>query len=157
MRKRIEIEGGCYFVTINALHKRKIFKTNKVKLLYLESLDHCRNKLHFRLTGYVIMEDHLHLLIIPPKGRTISDVMHHVNGIFANHYNKQERKSGKVIQRKFWEHAIRNDRDFEEKLNYIHNNPVKAGLIKELEDYKFSSFSNYYSDDGGIIEIDNVP
>ena len=155
MRNRIKIENGCYFVTVNALYKRKIFKDDKIKKLYLTSLNHCRHKFHFCLLGYVIMEDHLHLLIIPPNGRTISDVMHHVNGVFASCYNKNEGKLGKVIQRKFWEHVIRNDKDFGEKLNYIHNNPIRAGLVKMAEDYAFSSFRNYYGE-SSLIGIDMI-
>lgn len=156
MRGRIYLENHCYFVTVNAFNKRNIFKLDRFKMLYLETLDYCRKKFKFQLFGFVIMRDHIHLLLTPPGKYTISDVMHHVNGVFANKYNKITKNSGRVIQRKFWEHIIRNKNDFEEKLNYIHNNPVRAGLVKNLEDWKYSSFHNYYLDDESLIIIDKI-
>lgn len=61
-----------------------------------------------------------------------------------------------IWQQGYYEHVIRDIKDFETKLDYIHKNPLTAGLAKNLEDYPFSSYWNYYLDDNSIIEIDRV-
>lgn len=156
MRKRIYLENHCYFITVNPYKKRKIFESDRFKALYIKTIGYCRNKFAFKLVGFVIMPDHIHLLIIPPMKRTVSDIMHHIDGVFANSYNKANISSGKVIQAKFWEHVVRNQKDLEEKLDYIHNNPVRAGFVKRSEDWEYSSFRNYYLDDNSVIKIDKI-
>lgn len=156
MRNRIYLEDYCYFLTINSYRKKTIFRSDRIKILYLQSLDYCRNKFHFKLLGFAILPNHIHLLIIPPEGRNVSDVMHHVNGVFASRYNRIQKQTGRVIQRRFWDHVIRNDEDFNEKLNYIHNNPIKHGLAGEFEDWQYSSWRNYYLDDDSLVKIDTI-
>ena len=179
MLSRINLPGEIYFVTTNTFCRQKIFNNDRGCQLFIKVLADCRNQYKFRLYGYVIMLDHIHLLIMPPQGNNISDVMRHIKGRFARTYNQiaadkfrryadgnnksngnnPPRRRGihprRVIwQKSFYDHIIRNDLDFEEKLNYIHSNPIKHSLIKNLDKYPWSSYQNYYLNNDKIIKID---
>lgn len=138
------------------------FSRKRNTQFFLRVLYEAREKLNFLLIGFVIMPDHLHLMIVPDRRNTISDVMRHIKGRFSRFYNKSRRinsadygekplphRAGnlslpvkKVWQEGFYDHVIRNKKEFMERLNYIHNNPVKAKIVKKPEDYKFSSASD---------------
>lgn len=75
---------------------------------------------------------------------------------FAINYNKLTGNKGRVIQRRFWDHVIRNDKDFEEKINYIHYNPVKHDLVQDVEEWPYSSWHNYYCKHPTLIDIDFI-
>ncbi len=82
--------------------------------------------------------------------------MRHVNGVFAQRYNKLANEYGQVIQRRFWDHAIRNEKDFIEKLDYMHKNPLNHGLVDDVEDWPYSSWHNYNCKHKPLIEIDAI-
>lgn len=165
--KRFDIENYCHFVTTKTHHNVKIFNKEENTELFLRVLFEVRQKLNFSLIGFVIMPDHLHLMVVPDRRNTISDVMRHLKGRFARLYNKSRRINSadygkKVIvdrtgnlspsraniwQESFYDHVIRNEQELLEKLNYIHNNPVTAKMVAKPEDYKFSSASGTYKID----------
>jgi len=64
--------------------------------------------------------------------------------------------SNTIWQRRFWDHVIRNDQDFEEKFNYVNYNAIKHGLVSDPVDYRYSSTRNYYLNDHSIIKIDQI-
>ena len=166
--KRFNIENRCHFVTTKTFDNAKIFNKEKNVQLFLKVLYEVKEKLNFLLIGFVIMPDHLHLMIVPETRNSISDVMRHIKGRFARLYNQSiwrinsadyetnkifyragnsSPPKRKVWQNSFYDHVIRNRKEFLEKLNYIYNNPVKAKIVAKPEDYKFSSISEIYEVD----------
>lgn len=165
--KRFNIENYCHFVTTKTFNNVKIFERKEKAQLFLKILYEVKEKLNFLLIAFVIMPDHLHLMIVPDRRNTISDVMRHLKGRFARLYNKSRRinsadyrktvivhrtgnsspSKGKIWQEGFYDHVISNQKEFLEKLNYIHNNPVTAKMVAKPEDYKFSSASGIYKID----------
>lgn len=103
------------------------------------------------------MPDHYHAVIEPPQGRTISDTLHHINGVFAARYHAFAGINGKVFQKMFWDHGIRNEQDYFEKTLYIHANPVRAELAKSPEEYLWSSARNRVLNDHSIFRVDPPP
>jgi REP element-mobilizing transposase RayT len=91
-----------------------------------------------------------------PSVNNISQIMKAIKGKSARIINNVLGNSGQLWQHSFYEHGIRNDQDFIEKINYIHINPVRANLVKDPSDYKYSSFRNYYLNDHSIIKIDII-
>lgn len=67
-----------------------------------------------------------------------------IKGKSARQMNKILGRAGQLWPHSFYEHCIRSDKDFREKLNYFHSNPLRANLVKNPADYKYSSFRNYY-------------
>ena len=115
-----------------------------------------RQKYYFKLHEFVIMPDHYHLILTPPIRFTVSDTLHHINGVFSTQYNKATYQKGRVIQPNFYDHVIRDEKDYEIKANYIYNNPVRAGLVKQAEDYPWSSARNRILNDNSLIKLDDV-
>src|SRR5688500_10185280 len=103
----------------------------------------CQRTTSFML-GYVFLLDHFHMIIQPTGESDFSDVMHSLKPNFTKEYKKLIRlgssQSIKFWQKRFWDHVIRDDRDFENHLHYIHYNPVKHGYVKDPRDWKDSSY-----------------
>lgn len=98
----------------------------------------------FVMLGYVFLFDHFHMIIQTTGKSNFSGVMHSLKSNFTREYKKQigltSSQSMNFWQRRFWDHVIRDDRDFENHLHYIHFNPVKYGCVKDPRDWRDSSY-----------------
>lgn len=181
---KLNFPGDIHFVTTRTNVNKKIFKDEKVCELFLENLDFYRNQLELKIYGYCIMHDHVHLLISFDMEKhpemTISKVMHGIKGYSAKLINEYFLSSGrqgsyalqnndrgtgasttpkgwrKVWQPGFYDFNIYSHKKFKEKINYIHNNPLKAGLTDDISLYKYCSWRNYELSDHSIFKIDFV-
>jgi REP element-mobilizing transposase RayT len=88
--------------------------------------------------AFVVMPDHLHV-ILRPKGLPLSKIMRILKGKSARLINRQRQAHGTIWQERYYEHTLRDEKDFRQKYQYILYNPVTAGLSKEPEDYPHSS------------------
>ncbi len=89
--------------------------------------------------AYAVMPDHFHALLVPNEGTTISEVMKSIKGFTARRLNNMLDRSGPLWQRSFYDRMIRGEQQLLETVNYLHMNPVVAGLVAHAEDYQFSS------------------
>jgi putative transposase len=124
---------GTYFITTATHNRRRLFQVERHASLLLETIDHYRA--NYLLHAYVVMPDHVHLLITPTV-ITIERAMQVIKGGFSH------RLSSKlpVWQRGFTDHhRIRDDADFRTRHNYLHQNPVEARLCDKPDAYPFSS------------------
>jgi putative transposase len=104
-----------------------------------------------------ILPEHFHL-IINPANSNISTILQRIKLSFSMNYRKRHHRRGRIWQIRFWDHIIRNERDYWSHLTYIHLNPVKHGLAINPFDYPHSSiekFRDYYSDLEKV-EFDNA-
>jgi putative transposase len=96
------------------------------------------------MLGYVFLFDHFHLLIQLTSENNFSYIMHSLKPNFTKEYKKRlglsTSDSMKFWQKRFWDHVIRDDRDFENHLHYIHYNPVKHGYVSAPRTWKHSSY-----------------
>ena len=103
------------------------------------------------------MPDHLHLVIHPVGIYNFSYIMKMIKGSFTRKINKANGKTGKIWQKGFYDEYIRDELHLLRVLEYMHNNPVKAGLVTTAEEYSFSSYNHYFQtayQANPIIEID---
>ena len=100
----------------------------------------------YLLDAYVIMPDHVHLLIRPTQGNTLAKIMQGLKGYTAMELNKIMKRKGSFWQDENFDHLIRNGADWLDKFEYIHNNPVKAGLVENPEDYPYSSLVTLHAE-----------
>ena len=153
---RISLDTPCYYFTSVTHHRLPVFRTDKFKDLMCKALDEARTSSEMFIFAYVIMLDHFH--IITDGRRKISDTLRFLNGISArrliDHLKENgpeeslrklqlEEKAGNY-KYSLWEHhpdkfLLTSESMFMQKVNYIHNNPVKEGLVERAEDYKYSS------------------
>ncbi len=135
-----ELKGSTYFITINVdLTVGKPFIKPELASIMEKSL-YQYHKDKYLLQAYVIMPDHLHLIIKPLGTYTLSKIMQLLKGSTAYLINQKLERSGKFWQQECFDHLIRNAMGFREKWDYIRDNPVKAKLVENAEDYPYSSF-----------------
>jgi len=149
--RRLYYPGGMYFITANLHDRSSTLLTDHIEKLRTSFLD-VKTKLPFDLSAVVIMPDHLHLIMaLPPGDADFSNRMKQIKARFSRQFPKTEERSISRInrgergiwQRRFMEHLIRDERDLESHVNYIHFNPVKHGYVKRPVDWPYSSLHRY--------------
>ncbi len=142
--RRYYIPGSAVFITQVVQDCAPFFgDPNRLDLL-LEILHNVMELHPFILLGSVFLFDHFHMIIQPTGESNFSDIMHSLKPNFTREYKKSlgipSSQTLKFWQKRFWDHVIRDDRDFENHLHYIHFNPVKHGYVRDSRDWKFSSY-----------------
>jgi len=135
--RRIEQANRFFFVTTNIADGVSPLTADE-RTLTLECLRSTRARNDFLLFAYVIMPDHLHILIYP-RNTTLTDVLRNFKSKTAFELRKKGRPEGAIWQPRFFDFICRRVRDFWSKVEYIHKNPVEAGLAKNSEEWKWSS------------------
>jgi REP element-mobilizing transposase RayT len=137
--RHIHLEGHAYFVTTNVYNRQKLFSNPQIPGIVLSALFFLREEGYYRLYSFVIMPDHLHIIMLPQESKTVSQIMHSLKTYTAKIINDLLGRSGKVWQDGFCERIIRTESDLREKASYIETNPVRAKLVDSPETYLFSS------------------
>jgi len=151
--RRANINGGTYFFTVNLADRKNTLLLDKIDVLMGEI--HKVKKQHpFKLNAMVVLPDHLHAIwTLPPGDHHYAKRWRLIKAGFSRHMPKDERINPSrklkgergIWQRRYWEHLIRDNQDFENHVNYIHFNPVKHGYVKRTIEWPYSSFHNYLS------------
>jgi putative transposase len=127
-------EPGTYFVTSATFNRRRLFQIAANSELFLETLQHYRHAGHYKLHAFVVMPDHVHLLL-SPQGVPIERVMALIKGGFSHRLGSKL----PVWQRGYTDHRVRDRNEFEMRREYIHQNPVRARLVELPGLYPYSS------------------
>ena len=170
-------EETTFFVTTAVVRFAQVFTKYKYCDILIHNIKHYQNRYKFTILGYVIMPSHFHWIIeVNPQFGTVSDIMRDIKKYSAwdlmkalekDHQDdlirlfEQESKGYPKQKRKFWmkrfdDEVIRNPEMFRTKLEYIHYNPVKADLVKEAEQYKYSSARNYILGDQSVLYVETT-
>jgi putative transposase len=133
----------CYlFVTVDLLRHRNQLGEGDFRRL-ASALTHMRHKHGFILTAWVFLPDHWHAIIYPPCPLTISRVFQSVKVISTIGIHVCRREAGELWQIRFFDRALRTVQEYVEKVEYIHCNPVRRGLVKRAEEWKWLSVHEY--------------
>lgn len=103
-----------------------------------------------KLLAYCIMNNHAHMLIKTEKTENMSKYMQKINTKYAKYYNKSEKRVGYVFRDRYLAESIENQKQLWQCVAYIHRNPVEAGMVKNLDEYKYSTYNNYINKSGII-------
>ena len=158
--RRANVRGATYFITANLADRRLATLIERIDLLR-ESVRRVKVLRPFHIDAMIVLPDHFHLLMTLPEDD--ADISLRIGAIKAG-FSKRlppvehvsssraaKRERG-IWQRRFWEHLIRDDRDFEAHVNYIHINPVKHGYVKRASDWPHSSIHRFIAN--GIVGSD---
>ncbi len=142
--RRYPVLGRPVFLTVVCHRRAPFLKADRSKELVLDALRESRLAHPFRLHAYVVLDDHLHLLLTPASG-DFTRLMHAFKVRFAHRYAVMWFGSRRraVWQKRFWDHVIRDADDFRCHLDYVHHNPVRHGVVTVAADYRFSSMRSW--------------
>jgi len=148
---RYFLPGGTYFFTVNLAERDKtllIDRVNELRKVFAQVKD----EQPFIIDAIVILPDHLHTIWTLPEGDSdFPNRWRKIKGGFSKLLPKGERLSESrkskgergVWQRRYWEHVIRDDLDYERHVDYIHYNPLKHGYCQRVKDWSYSSFQQF--------------
>ncbi len=148
---RAFVPGGTFFFTVTLLERRRKLLTEHIDALRAV-FKAARQRRPFTIEAIVILPDHLHCIwTLPPGDADFSTRWHDIKARFATQIPGGERLSARrfqkgergIWQRRFWEHVIRDERDYERHVDYIHYNPVKHSHVTRVVDWPYSSFHRY--------------
>lgn len=158
--RRLYREGGWYFFTVLTYHREKIL-TQPAHIMRLRHAFHLvKDKYPFYIDGIIILPDHIHCIWrLPTEDDDFSLRWKLIKRYFSIGINTPltGRAEKKVWQRRFWEHLLRNEKDWQAHMDYIHYNPVKHGYVKSPKDWHHGSFHSavkrgLYDEDWGASE-----
>ncbi len=148
--------SASFFFTVNAYRRRPVLTHPDVRAALRAAIANVRNALPFRIDAWVLLPDHLHAIWSLPdndalygkrwgliKAQVSRLCAHLVIGDVDRSASRIRRREAGLWQRRFWEHQLRDDVDFERHVNYIHYNPVKHGLVTRAVDWPYSTVHRY--------------
>ena len=175
---KIRNKSGIYFITFAVVEWIDVFTRKEYQEIIIDSLKYCQKAKGLIIYAWCLMTNHIHL-IITAKNSDLSEILRDfkkftsVTIIKAIERNSKESrkdwmikifkkvgtKNSKNVNFQFWRQEnqpkeLYSEKFIQEKLDYLHNNPVESGLVEKAEDYLLSSAKNYYLNEKGLIDID---
>jgi putative transposase len=144
--RRTYIPGTSYFFTVVTNQRRAIFNDETTIDNLREAFRQIMIKRPFTIDAIVILPDHLHCIWTLPNGDTdYATRWRLIKTWFTKHQNQTvtEKNKPSIWQKRYWEHLLRNEKDYHQHIDYIHYNPVKHKHVQNPSDWKYSSFRQY--------------
>ena len=142
-KARIKTDQSIFHIICKSISEVDLFKDDKDKEKYLLLIKKYKDIYKFKLYGYCLMDNHVHLMI-DANGADISKLMHGINFCYAMYFNKKHNRCGHLFKDRFKSIIITNERHLRTLSLYIHNNPTDIGEYKNSpEKYAFSSLAIY--------------
>ncbi|MFB3924392.1 MAG: transposase [Terriglobia bacterium] len=172
--------GQLQFITTSTYRRAPLFLSERFRRCFAETLNEVRAEMKFLLLGWVLMPEHFHLLLKPEAAEATSRIVKRLKEETARRTLKALRESQqypwcrkmlerlrlpltvhdeshyRVWQRRFFPFNVYSERKRLEKLDYMHNNPVKRGLVKQPGDWPWSSWRFYFLEDASILAMDRL-
>jgi putative transposase len=158
--------GDLHFITCSCYRRRPLLGTPQRRNLFLTMLEQVRRRYQFVVVGYVLMPEHIHLLISEPQKENPSTVVQALKLGFARRVLAEVRRKRNaaqnslfdcsmqhIWQKRFYDFNVWTERKRIEKLRYMHRNPVKRGLVASPELWKWSSFRAYALGETGPVKV----
>jgi len=152
--RRLELHSRFFFVTCNLRSDVRPFSNREYRNL-AESLAATRTKVRFEFCAYCFLPDHWHAILLPDKCTSVSDILMRVKIAAYQRIRKERRSRGSMWQGRFYDHILGTRHEFDAALEYIHQNPVRRGLVGDALEWEWSSAA-WYAQRTGPIEMDEV-
>jgi putative transposase len=156
--KRYYGQGQFHFITFSCYQRLPLLKTVSARDVFVQELEKVRDEMEFRLVGYVVMPEHVHLLMSEPKHGTPSTVLQklklRVSRMMRRPFGDEGGPPRAFWQARFYDFNVYTRGKQTEKLHYMHANPVIRGLVKHPKDWPWSSWSFYAKGEPGLVRVD---
>lgn len=133
-------DGARYHVTIRANRREMIFAQDDVKRLFVSTLKEAKHRFDFNVENVCIMENHVHFILRPALGESLSVIMQWMLSVFAIRYNKRFGLTGHVWGERFYSKIIESMCEYIRVFTYIDENPFTAKLVTRAEDWLYGRF-----------------
>jgi REP-associated tyrosine transposase len=163
--------GHLHFITFTCYRRLSLLRSVRARNVFVDILGQVRDRYGFSLVGYVVMPEHIHLLISEPVKGTPSTVIQVLKQRVSRRLRRKKRAPAGQLklrfeggensmprfwQRRFYDFNVWSLKKRVEKLQYMHMNPMKRGLVAHPKDWPWSSFSFYSNLKHGLIRVDPV-
>ena len=151
--RRVDVKAGTYFFTMNLQERHKTLLIDEIDLLRVV-INKVKKEHPFKLNAMVVLLEHLHVMLtLPSNDNDYQTRLSLIKAGFSRKIpktepiNKSRQSKGErgIWQRRYWEHHIVDEHDFENHVQYIHYNPVKHGYVKSAVDWKYSTIHHFIS------------
>jgi putative transposase len=151
--ERFQQARSLHFITFSCYNREQLLRTPRSRDIFEQTLERVRKWYGFYIAGYVVMPEHVHLLITEPERSKLAVVVQMLKQNVARELAGVE--GGPFWLERYYDHNVWSEKKRIEKLRYIHRNPVKRGLVSSPEDWTWSSFRHYVSGAEGAVEIES--
>ncbi len=149
-RLRLQQTGDFHFLTFSCYRRLPYMASVEARDLFEDALERVRTRYLFAVSGYVVMPEHVHLLVNEPMRGLLSRTVQALK--LSVSMRSQQRP---FWQAHYYDFNVTSHAKFVEKLRYIHRNPVRRGLVVKPEEWKWSSFCHYQSGVRGTVEVES--
>ena len=146
--RRYQQSGDLHAINFNCFRKRSILDTAEARDTFLKILEETRQKYHFEVVGYVVMPTHVHLLVSEPESHPLSTAIQVLKQRFS-----RTRIETEVWEPRYYDFNVYSQKKRAEKLGYIHDNPINAGVASTYADWPWSSYNAYAGLDPGPVKV----
>jgi len=151
--RRFQKTGQVHYITFSCYRRRPNLKSDEACATFVAALERIRRDYGLCIYGYVVMPEHVHLLLNEPRRSTFAQAIKSLKQGVARRLALRAQDS--FWQARYYDFNVWSERKFVEKLRYIHRNPVKRGLVEKPEDWVWSSFRHYANGEAGVVEIES--
>ncbi len=145
--------GDLHFITFSCYHRQQKLGTAAARARFERSLEQTRRAYGFGVLGYVVMPEHVHLLLSEPTDKPLATALQALKQSVAR--SLALRAEEPFWQARYYDFNVRTAKKQTEKLKYLHRNPVARGIVEKPEDWPWSSFRHYLTGVEGTVEIES--
>ncbi len=153
--KRFQQTRQLHFITISCNHRAPLLAEPQARGTFEKTLEQVRRWYGFYVAGYVVMPEHVHLLISEPERGNLALCLQMLKQNVARQLKKHPQEEEPFWLHRYYDFNVWSERKLIEKLRYVHRNPVKRGLVERPEDWEWSSFRHYLTGVEGPVEIES--
>jgi putative transposase len=168
--KRFQNFRHLHFITFSCFHREPLLKRTGKRNLFLKCVEATRAKLKFVVIGYVVMPEHVHLLLSEPERGSLALAMQMLKQTSSRKLRCRRKgpagqgqlfpekpEKGHFWQPRCYDFNVWSAKKKSEKLHYMHNNPVTRGLVQKPEDWGWSSYRAYAFGEEGVVKLNDWP
>ena len=148
--KRYQQTGHLHFVTFSCYRRQAHLGTPMQRDLFVDALERTRRGYHLQVVGFVVMPEHVHLLVSEPDGKPLAFALQGLKLSMARHS-----KQSPFWQARYYDFNVFTEAKRVEKLEYMHWNPVRRALVKAAEDWQWSSYGHYRTGEQPRVRIES--
>ncbi|WHH57665.1 transposase [Petroclostridium sp. X23] len=153
-KAREKSENGIYHIILRGINKQIIFEEEEDSVRFLQTLKDYKEKSGYKIYAYCLMGNHIHLLL-QEGNEGLGIAMRRIGASYVYWYNCKYKRCGHLFQDRYKSETVDSESYFTVVVRYIHQNPLKAGLVTDIADYKWSSYNEFIGK-SSIADIDFV-